>query len=257
MVALPVYIDPVIEAMREQRIAKMGSTRDYIGASEIGNPCARAIWYNWKKYPQETRPAHVLWAADDGHRTESVIADRLRAVPGITLRTCLPNGDQYGFKKGNFAGHVDGLILGLPQAPKTWHVWENKAKNQKGFDEFLKCISNVGEKRALQEWSKPYYVQAQCYMHAFGLTRHYLTVALAGARDVASCRTEYDKETALAAFDRAEKIASAKSPPPKISDKPDYYICRMCQFRKVCHEDSEAVSGSRAGFAVQVVFRRK
>ncbi len=56
----------------------------------------------------------------------------LKSVPGIELHTQGQDGKQINFKLfgGHFAGSLDGVIRGIPEAPKTWHVWECKTANR-------------------------------------------------------------------------------------------------------------------------------
>jgi CRISPR/Cas system-associated exonuclease Cas4 (RecB family) len=106
---------------------------------------------------------------------------------------------------------------------------------EKGFAEFKKLVFEIGEKRALERWRPEYYAQAQVYLKYFNLDRHYLVVALAGGRDMAACRTEYAPEVAERLIDKAERILQATSEPARVSDKPDFYQCRICAFKEVCH----------------------
>jgi CRISPR/Cas system-associated exonuclease Cas4 (RecB family) len=211
--------------------------RDYIGASLIGHPCARHIWYQYHGYAREPFDAETLWRFADGHHTEAVVIERLRQVVGVTVWDRDEQGNQLGYSAmgGKFKGHVDGIIKGLVQAPKTPHVLEVKCVGEKGYAEFKKLVLEYGEKKALERWNSTYYMQAQTYMHYMKLDRHYLVVALAGGRDMAACRTEYNPEHAEILVDRADRILQATTEPARVSDKPDFYICRWCPFAKVCH----------------------
>ncbi|NOG73737.1 hypothetical protein [Roseicella sp. DB1501] len=236
MVALPEYFDPTLEAMRracEERAAAEPARR-YIGASSIGDPCARKIWYGFHGYPAEPIPSTGLFAIEDGHRSEELIASRLRLVPGVELWTHKDDGTQWGFEDGDFKGHIDGVVRGLVQQPVTPSIWENKAVNERKFKEFQKAKATFGEKLALRNFDVVWHAQAQIYMRYFSLTRHYLTVCTPGGRDVDSCRTECDPILAEALVQKARRIASAKEPPEKIG-KADFYLCRMCRFRGSCH----------------------
>lgn len=240
MVAIPLQNDPTLEAMKrvcEERAAKVTKERDYLGASLIGEECVRKVWYSYNHYPRQPFSASTLWNFEDGHRIEDIIADRLRLIPGIQLWTHQENGQQYGFSalNGKFRGHVDGVIKGLLQAPKAPHVWENKCSAQKKFDEFKALKVKHGEKNTLKEWNYNYFVQAQLYMHYLQIDRHYMTVALAGGRDIDSCRTEYQGEVAEKYINRADSVLKAKDEPPRLSDKPDFWLCRFCDFKDVCH----------------------
>jgi hypothetical protein len=239
MVAIPQKNDPTIEAMKAKIKAAQHDQkkRDYLGASLIGNPCARQIWYEYNGYPKEPFEAETLMNFEDGHRTEDLTAQRLRLVGGIELWTHDEQGNQFGFSAlgGKFKGHCDGVIRGLLQAPKALHVWEAKCSAEKKFNEFKAAKAKWGEKLALKNWNENYFIQAQLYMRFLQIDRHYTTVELAGGRDYDSCRTEYEPEVAAYAIDKAEKIISAKEPPPKINEKKDFYLCRWCAFRDICH----------------------
>ena len=253
--------DPTLEAMRKAMEVKAmrEPKRGYLGASLIGNECVRQVYYNYNGYPKEPFEAKTLMAFESGHRAEDLTADRLRMVEGVTLHTHKPDGYQYGFKEefkldnpidiidhktgevtgvqthGVFAGHIDGVIEGLLQAPKTPHIWEHKDCKESKFKEFIKLKEKHGEKNVLYHWNMTYYVQHQIYMHKFGMDRGYMTVSLAGCRDYSSCRTEYKKEVALQYIDRAKKIINSTQPPPRLSDNSDFWLCRWCDFKDICH----------------------
>ena len=233
------YSDPLLDAMKRQvellEVAK--PSRAYLGASSIGDECDRKLYYQYNNAPREPMSWQGCFATQDGHRTEDLIAERLRLVDGIELVTHKPDGTQYGFSDldGKFKGHIDGFIRGLPQSPHATHIWENKCAAEKNFKKFNDCVAKHGSKGALQAWNYTYYVQAVLYMDYFDKTRHYMTVALAGGRDIASCRTEANPTLAKAMRERAKRIIGATSEPVRISDDKDYYLCRFCSYREVCH----------------------
>ena len=239
MVQIPTPPDPTLNAMSAAIEAREASKpkRDYLGASSIGGECARQIWYQYNGFKSKPFNAETLMRFEDGHRTEELTAERLRMVEGVELYTHIDDDKPFGFTamEGKFKGHYDGLIRGILQAPKTPHVWECKASGHKTFNQFKKLKDKLPEKEILENWNKKYYVQAQIYMHYAGYNRHYLTVAYAGGREYLSCRTNYKEDVALKYIDRARKIIDATDPPPQISDKPDFYICRFCNFKEICH----------------------
>lgn len=252
MATIPQHGDPTLEAMLKA-IAdnKTFEQRNYLGASEVGDPCPRKLWYNYNNYPKAKSEWAAVgsMAADSGYYAEDKTAERLRLLPFIELHTHMENGDQYGWEReiplesgetGKMAGHFDGLIRGLIQAPKAIHIWEHKDKDQAKFVNFQTTKAKYGEKKALKEWDETYYGQAQMNMHMARLDgvqidRHYLTVSYAGARKYDSCRTEYNAPYAERMYDRAVKILNAAHEPKKISEKSDYYLCRFCDFREECH----------------------
>ena len=245
MVALPKEwiegrIDPTLAAIdRELERREAGQPRrTYLGASQIGEPCERKLWYSIQPdVPREAWEAATLRRFEDGHRSEAVMAERLRLVPGVELATVDANGEQFGFTDfgGRFQGHADGFIRGLLQAPVTPCVWEHKSVNEKRFAEFNKLKKNLDEKAVLQAWDPVYYAQGVMYMGYFDLTRHYLTVSTPGCRDVQSCRTDANPRMFDALREKARRIIEAEAPPARISERKEFYYCKWCQFREICH----------------------
>ena len=246
MVALPIFAepDPTLAASDAAlvELSKREKRRNYLGMSIIGHECSRRLWYDYHTDRREVFSSETLKRFADGHASEDVMAQRLRLVPGVTLMTVDPaTGRQWEVSDfdGRFAGHMDGIIIGLLQAPRVRHVWEGKAVQEKSLTRFRALKDRLGEKNALAEWNPTYYAQAQCYMGYGGITRHYITVATPGVRDWDSARTEFDPETFAAIKDKARRILSAKVPLARLSEKPDWWACKFCHHRPVCHNLQE------------------
>ena len=245
MVGLPEPTDPTLDAaavaFRDR--AACEPDRPYLGMSGIGHPCLRKHWYDFRWCSVQDWDAATLFRFDDGHRSEDIQADRLRLVAGVELKTVDPaTGQQIGFADhaGHFRGHADGIITGLLQAPATPHIWEHKCVNEAKFQKLETAKTKLGEKQALAAWDSTYHVQAQLYMHYSGLKRHYLTCATPGTRDVTSCRTNYDPDVAATYITRAAQVIQAATPPGRVSDAPDYWLCRWCHHSGLCHGERVA-----------------
>lgn len=220
-------VDLALETAQESQ-----SARDYIGMSSIGEPCSRKLWYRLNR-PAEKFSANTLRIFNDGHRAETEMARLLRLVPGIELITHDDHGNQFALGDGFLSGHMDGVIRGVIEAPKKWHIWEHKAVNEKKFND-LKKLRSEKEKTALEKWDKIYYAQAVSYMHSAEITRHFLTVSTPGVRDYISVRTDENPEMAKALIEKARRIKKVKTPPERIGGK-DFYLCKWCAFYDECH----------------------
>lgn len=238
------YEDPLIDAiyLHIEEEAKKEKPRSYVGASSIGDDCEKKLWYQLRK-PElaRERKAPLILAANDGHRGEDLFSTYMRQIEGINLITHGANGKQLGFSDldGMFKGHCDGLILGLPQAPKTQHVWEHKVKKETGmgsYNELLKLKEKYDIKEVLAKWNYTYYCQAVIYMHYFDCTRHYTTVALAGSRKFQSIRTNANPQLAKQLIAKAKRIIAYTSAPIGISNNPTFWKCKFCDFAEECHK---------------------
>lgn len=240
MAKLPdLHQDPTLEAAdRALEADQDRRPRPYLGMSAIGRECEREIWYSYRWCSEIAFNAATLKRFADGHHGEDLQAARLRMVEGIELHTHDANGRQYEFVDiaGHFKGHIDGAILGLLQAAKTWHIWEHKQVDEAKQRKLIKLKQELGEKAALEAWDMTYYVQAMLYCGYAGLTRHYLTCSTPGGRNTVSVRTDYHAPTAWRYTERARRIINASEPPPRISDNPDGIPCRWCDHRETCHE---------------------
>jgi len=229
---------PTIEAVdRALFLQQDVEPRPYMGMSGIGHACSRKVWLDFRFSSEQIFEAATLRKFEDGHRSEAAMADNLRLVKGIKLETCRPDGKQHGFSDhaDHFRGHMDGAILGIVEAPKTWHVWEHKASDDKKKNALEKLIG-VDEKAALEKWNLVYFVQAQLYMHYSKMKRHFLTVGSPGNRTVISCRTEYQKDVAEKYIALASDLIASDKPPAKISEDKEYFVCQhMCSNARVCH----------------------
>lgn len=233
--------DPTIEAaMRalEQREGQRAPSRR-VGASSVGHDCTRRGWYSFRWASPSRMDAKGLMTVNDGHRGEIVMANLLRGVEGVQLWTENPDApeEQISFElvAGHFVGKLDGVILGLLQAPKTPHVWEAKVVNEKKFQKLKQAVDKYGEKNALEQWDIVYFAQAQMYMRGMGLERHYITVATPGVREMIGVRTEYQKERAEMYERRADSIVFSSGIPSKISNDPANFQCKWCDHADVCH----------------------
>jgi hypothetical protein len=230
-------LDKVTEELIKKSVQKK---RNYLGMSEIGNDCWRMLWYRFRNCLTEHLEINSILAIEDGYKQEDIIAERLRLVPGVKLDTVDPaTGEQFAFKfyGGHFRGHADGMISGILEAPKTLHVWENKAVNDKKFKDLNNLISTLGEKKALEAWDDIYFAQAQNYMEATKTTRHYLTVQSPGGRRYTACRTEYNAKVAMSLKAKAESIITADRPPKRMSENRSFYKCNWCRMKEICFDN--------------------
>ncbi|WP_158282352.1 hypothetical protein [Azospirillum sp. TSO5] len=240
MAPLPRSIpDPTLEAA-DRALEVKGNRKPgpRLGMGVIGDECARKPFYQIRWVAPVFFDATSIKRFDDGHRTEDLMAERLRLVQGVTLLTVDPEtGRQFGFKDhgGHFRGFCDGKIIGILQAPKTWHVWEGKTTNEDKQKKLEKLKADLGEKNALRAWDFTYFVQAQLYMHYTGFDRHYLTCASPGGRSTVSVRTEADPAEAMRHIAKARRVIFSDVPPERVSSDPSFFKCRFCDFSEVCH----------------------
>lgn len=196
-----------------------------ISVGELGTECDRALWYSfrWISQPEQIDGRKVS-IFRTGDRWEEVMVSDLERI-GVEV---YDQQDRIRQVHGFVRGKCDGKAMGIPEAPKTEHLCEFKSSNDKNFKDIVKKGCRV---------SKPtHYTQCQIGMHHFGLTRclYYVTNKNDDSRYVE--RIHYDADFCLRQLARAERIIFSDVPPSRVSDNPEFFGCRFCKHRDVCHE---------------------
>lgn len=202
--------------------------RPHLGASVIGSECDRYLYYHyhWARKPDLDGRMFRLFARGD--REEGWIIEDLRKAGFIVWDKMPGAGGQWKVEDGPFAGSaIDGVIMNLTEAPKTRHLLEVKTYNEKRFRKL--------QKEGVREADMKYYVQMQVYCAAFALERWFFVAVNKNNDEIYQERGPVDRQIASAARFRHQMVTSAEVPPPKISESPAFYKCKMCDYHPVCH----------------------
>jgi hypothetical protein len=227
MAALPSPQASTAQAILRWWEAKPDEHRAHLGASLIGHPCDRRLWLTFHWTGKEMFNGRMLRLFSTGQREEPRVVEELR---GIGCEVHADDG-QAQFRvaacDGHFGGSMDGVVLGLPEAPATWHVLEVKTHSAKSF----KDLAAKGVQAA-----KPlHYAQMQTYMHLGELERALYYAVNKDTDETYIERVAYDKAFAEQLVAKAQRIISADSPPQRLSNDPAWFECKFCPFHEHCH----------------------
>jgi len=206
--------------------------RTYLGASIIGHECERKLWYDFRHCTSEDFSGRLYRLFNRGHREEDTFVEELKGI-GCEVHQFDSKGEQFAVSDcgGHFKGHTDGAALGIPDAPKTWHLLEFKTSSAKEFKKLDKGV----------EQAKPmHYAQMQVYMHLTGLTRALYMVVNKDTDELYGERVRYNKDQAVRILQKAERIIFAEKPPEKATDRPDSFLCKFCSAHALCHGSNNA-----------------
>jgi len=171
----------------------------------------------------------MLRLFETGNREEDRILKNLADI-GIDIQTRDKDGKQFHYVDANnkfLSGSVDGIGVGFVEAPKTKHVVEVKTMNTANF----KAMKTAGVLK-----SKPqHYAQMQLYMLWSGLDRAYYFAVLKDTDDIYGERVKLDRAYTYQLREKARIVTTATVPPARLNDNPDYYQCRYCDFKDICH----------------------
>lgn len=129
MADLPIVVSPTREAIfaAYEADARQGF-RPHLGASLIGKPCERSLWYDFRWTTVAQHPGRLLRLFETGQLEETRIVRNLRRTGATVLEVDPETGRQWRVEAhgGHFGGSLDAVALNLLEAPRTWHVLEFK-----------------------------------------------------------------------------------------------------------------------------------
>ena len=202
--------------------------RGYLGASILGHPCERYLWFLFRNACREDFHGRLYRLFQTGDLEEARFIEELRGI-GCEVHDHDKNGDQFEVNEfgGHLSGHMDGCAIGIPEAPKTWHVLEFKTHNKKSF---TKLVAEGVER------SKPmHFAQMQLYMHLTGMKRALYLAKNKDTDELYSERVKHDKVYCGCLLEKAYRIITSSTPAERISDNRDSWHCRWCSAKGLCH----------------------
>ena len=234
--------------------------RPHLGGSMIGEECERKLWYSFRWYAAPRFSGRMFRLFETGNLEERRIADDLRAI-GCKLLNADPDPQhRVNCLGGHVGGSLDGgIVSGVPGAENTFHILEMKTHSH---DSFLKLCgfkltkNGNGEYRAYRDsghmlsastmYEKPlHYAQMMFYMGLTGKTRALYVAKNKNDDALAFERVEFVKAKFDGLMMKAERVVFSPKQLYKIGDK-DYWECKFCQFKEVCHEGKPPVVSCRS-----------
>ncbi len=151
----------------------------------------------------------MLRLFDTGKREEDRLVRDLRRTGATVLDTDPETGRQWQVAAlgGHFGGSLDGVAIGLLDAPKTWHVVEFETHGTKSF---------AGLKRDGVQRSKPqHWAQMQVYMHLTGITRAMYVAVGKDTDEIHIERLRADPAEGQRLIAKAKRVIDAPRPPAR------------------------------------------
>jgi hypothetical protein len=229
MAPLPPPRNPTVDAIYKAYEANSeDGFRPHLGASLIGNECERALFYTFRWATVERHDGRLLRLFQTGHLAEHRFVADLRSI-GCEVQEVNPEtGKQWSVSAvgGHFGGSMDGVVLGVPESPKVWHLCEMKTHSSKSFADLKK--KGVRESKPLH-WS-----QMQVYLNLGGLTRALYVAVNKDNDELYAERVRIDKDEGVRLVAKADRVIRATVAPPRIAFSQDHFRCKFCPHHKVC-----------------------
>jgi PD-(D/E)XK nuclease superfamily len=225
-------INQLIDAALQRAHSKK-SKRNYLGASRLGEPCARKLQYEFlNAKPNQEFNGQQLCVFAMGHYLETLVVEWLQQA-GFVIQARNEQGEQFSFTvaDGRISGHIDGIITSAPEGYNYPALFECKTMNAKAWRETVKHGIAV---------SRPvYFAQVQLYMAYMQLTEApaLLTVLNKDTAELYHEWVSFAADVAQKYSDRAVQILQACDAGemlPRLSQDQNFFMCKLCNYNQTC-----------------------
>jgi len=198
--------------------------RNWLGLSRAGHFCDRFLWYCHQGYIGKPPEGRVLRLFRLGKLLEEQVIIDLKSA-GFEIHD---QQKEVKFTQDDteLAGHIDGIIKGLLEAPATPHLFECKTCSAKKYNELLK--------KGYRAWNETYYWQTQFYMLALKLKRAAAFVYCKDDSRLCMERIKLDKQATMEKLQHILEVITGTVVPERSCPRVDYYLAKWCQFYEIC-----------------------
>lgn len=213
--------------------------RKHLGASVIGKPCSRELWYSFRWVKKEnlgegtSRSAgQILRLFQRGHREEQFIMNYLEGI-GCKFENTPENQARISDLGGHFGGSLDNVgTLPTRYGIAERILFEFKTSNMAEFNKLKKA--------GLKNHKPVHYSQMCTYGFRANLNYGLYVCVDKNTDELYIELIELDHEHGRSMIDKAGMIITAKEPPAKFSMSATNFVCKWCNFSQICHH-GEAV----------------
>lgn len=208
------------------------SFRSHLGFSSIGHPCARKVWYDYRHVTQEYIEPRLHRLFNRGHLEEARMIALLKMI-GCQVWFQDEKGNQFSCNHayGHAGGSIDGVARGVPDHPEPV-LTEFKTHSDKSFKDL--------EKKGVHQSKFTHYVQMVMYMGKFDLPAALYLAVNKNNDDIYAEMVYFDEVIYHQFAERAEVLVFQDYPPPRISNSPGWWLCKMCSHSPLCHGNKKA-----------------
>jgi hypothetical protein len=219
--------------------------RKHLGASIIGKPCARELWYvfRWAKKEElgkgtKRTAGQILRLFERGKNEEFSMVTYLEGI-GCKFEAGVENQIRFSDVGGHFGGSVDNIGT-LPEryGIKERILFEFKTSNMAEFNKL--------KKDGLKNTKPVHWSQICTYGYKFDLKYCLYICVDKNTDELYSELVELDHEHGKAMIESAAMIISSKVAPPKYSMSSTCFVCKWCAFSNVCHNGEPVEKNCRS-----------
>jgi len=217
--------------------------RNHLGASELGEPCWRKLWYSFRWVKEQQYDGKILRLFNVGHSAEPRFITYLRGI-GFEVKEFSETGKQ--FQISGAMGHYGGSLDGMCKAPAKYQLPEDIIL----LNEFKTNGTGAGytdvDVKGVQKAKPKHYAQMSQYGYKYGLKYGLYMIENKNDSDITFKVIELDWNLGAQLEKKAEQIIFSKEPPPRISENPALFDCKYCHLSDICHKGATPEKNCRS-----------
>lgn len=207
--------------------------RTHLGGSQIGEECARRLWYDFRWCNKEEFSGQKLRLFKRGHREEHEFLWMLRGI-GCKVYDIDPATGQQ-FRIEDVGGHFGGSCDAIGELPAHYEIIEPvgfEFKTNKTGADFKKVIEKGVSVGKPQHWG-----QICVYGRKRGLRYWVYCIVDKNTDTIEFQVVELDWKYADELIAKARMIITAPTAPEKLAPNPSFWKCKPCPHLQTCHYD--------------------
>lgn len=220
-----------------------GGHRDHLGASLIGDPCKRKLWYLFRWCYREIFDGRMQRLFNRGHREEERFLEWLRGI-GCQVWPHDQDGKQFRISAVN--DHFGGSLDGIAKLPPSYGIDEPVLLEFKtsGTGQGYNKVAELG-----MEIAKPqHFAQTSTYGSEPKFNFNYCLYCIINKNDdsitIELVKLNHGHGQNMRV--KAEQIINSREAPPRLSNNPTYKDCAYCVAKGICHGQDKPEKNCRS-----------
>lgn len=260
---------------------KEDKARTHLGISEIGDPCARFLYYKFRWCFTVEHSGRMLRLFKRGHREEERYVNYLEGI-GCTVNRFAQDlwysAVLNDYKILKLDADLSGGVGSYEKVRSEHHLSEAKKRGlelkQFSVNGVMGHYGGSCDGKVLTPWV-PNRFLLECKTHNTKSFCNYIDKGLHKAKpmhidqmcgygwkmdlkygiyfpenknddDIKVTVVKLDHERGMQLERKAEEIITAKEPPPRISENPAFFNCKYCDALAICHQNAVPIKNCRS-----------
>lgn len=225
--------------------------RTHLGASLIGRPCSRYLWYTFRWVQKPKFNGRMQRLFQRGHREEAWYIQMLEGI-GARVEFEDTSGAQFRISgcEGHFGGSLDAKLW-LPEHYGLPLMFINEYKTQ-GTGKFSKMTLH-----GVQIEKPEHFTQMSMYGWKNDAQYGVYMAVNKNDDDLHVEVVELDHALAQRSEAKAHAIIFTRTPPQKLSESIAHSVCGWCDFKGVCHQNEPYEKNCRSCKHVEAIPDKK